>query len=255
MAKTAIITGGTSGIGWGISKKFANNGYNLVLFSTETEEEAAEQLKWLNHNHIPYIWIQGDLANLDDHQRLLDAAVERFDRIDVLINNAGVVTKRRGDMMELNTDSFDWVMSINVRGTFFLTQKISAHMMKQEVIDGYRGIIVNIESSNSVVVSTQRAEYCISKAGVSMITQLFAARLGSENIFVYGIRPGIIATRKTYQVKEQYDKVCSSDNMIVKRWGMPEDVAEVAWIFCNNDLRYSTGSVINVDGGYIQRRL
>lgn len=255
MAKTVVITGGTSGIGWGIAKKFAVNGYNLVLFSAETEEEAAEPLEWLNNNKIPYVWIQGDLADLNDHQRLLNAAVERFGRIDVLINDAGVVTMRRGDMMELNTDSFDWVMGINVRGTFFLTQKISAHMIKQEIIDGYRGIIVNMESSNSVVVSTQRAEYCISKAGVSMITQLFAARLGSENIFVYGIRPGIIATRKTYQVKDKYDKVCSSDNMIIKRWGKPEDVAEAAWAFCNNDLRYSTGAVINVDGGYIQRRL
>jgi len=255
MKKTAIITGGTSGIGWGIARKFAQEGYNLVLFSAETEEEAAEPLAWLDEHQTPYIWMQGDLADLSVHQKLLDAALNRFGRIDVLCNNAGVVTKRRGDMMELTTDSFDWVFSINVRGTFFLTQRIAAHMMKQEEIDGYRGIIVNTESSNSVVVSTQRAEYCMSKAALSMLTQLYAARLGEESIFVYGVRPGIIATRKTYQVKERYDKVCASDEMIIKRWGEPEDVANTIYALCSNDLRYCTGTVINVDGGFIQRRL
>jgi NAD(P)-dependent dehydrogenase (short-subunit alcohol dehydrogenase family) len=253
--KTAIVTGGTSGIGWGISKKFASQGYNLVIFAAESIEENKDPLAYLDEHKMPYIYLQGDLANLDDHQRLLNAAVDRFRRIDVLMNNAGVVTLCRQDIMLLTTESFDHVLNINLRGTFFLSQKIAAQMMKQEEIDGYRGIIINTESSNSTVVSIQRGEYCMSKAGLSMMTQLLAARLGKESIFVYGIRPGIIATRKTYQVKEKYDIVTSSDEMIIKRWGQPEDCAEAVWAFCSNDLRYCTGTVINVDGGLIQRRL
>jgi 3-oxoacyl-[acyl-carrier protein] reductase len=255
LSKTAIITGGTSGIGWGISKKFGSNGYNLVLFSDESAQKVAEPLAYLDEHKVPYIYVQGDLAQLDDHQRLLDAAVERFGRIDVLMNNAGVVTLCRQDIMLLTTESFDYVLRTNLRGTFFLSQKVAAQMMKQEEIDGYRGIIVNTESSNSTVVSITRGEYCMSKAALSMMTQLLAARLGSESIFVYGIRPGIIATRKTYQVKAKYDAVTSSDEMIIKRWGQPEDCAEAVWAFCSNDLRYCTGTVVNVDGGLIQRRL
>lgn len=128
-------------------------------------------------------------------------------------------------------------------------------MMKQEEVNGYRGIIINVESISSTVISNSRAEYCMSKAAISMMTQLLAARLGEESIYVYGIRPGIIATRKTYQVKEKYDIVTSSDELIVKRWGQPEDCAEAIWAFCSNDLRYCTGAVLNVDGGFTQRRL
>lgn len=255
MAKTAVITGGIKGIGWGISKKFAEEGYNLVIFATSPPEENSANLSWLEVNKYPYVYLQGDLANLDDHQIILDAALENFKRIDVLVNNAGVVTKRRGDIMDLTTDSFDWVINTNLRGTFFLSQRIALHMMKQEEIDGYRGIIVNTESISSTVISNSRAEYCMSKAAMSMMTQLLAARLGEESIFVYGIRPGIIATRKTYQVKDKYDIVTSSDELIVKRWGQPEDCAEAVWTFCSNDLRYCTGTVLNVDGGFTQRRL
>jgi len=255
MEKTAIVTGGIKGIGWGISQKLGRQGYNLVIFATSPEEENAENLQFLSEHRIPYVYLSGDLANLDDHQRILDVAIQNFGRVDLLCNNAGVVTKRRGDIMELQQDSFDWVMDTNVRGTFFLTQKIAAHMMQQEIIDGYRGIIVNTESISSTVVSNSRAEYCMSKAAVSMLTQLFAARLGGESIFVYGIRPGIIATRKTYQVKEKYDIVTASDELIVKRWGTPFDCAEAVWMLCSNDLRYCTGTVINVDGGFTQRRL
>jgi 3-oxoacyl-[acyl-carrier protein] reductase len=253
--KTAMITGGIKGIGWGISKKFASEGYNLVIIATSTAEENAEPLAYLDTNKVPYLYLQGDIANLDDHRRFLDAAVERFGRIDVLVNNAGVVTLRRQDIMLLNTDSFDYVLNINLRGTFFLSQKVAAQMMKQEEIDGYRGIIVNVSSMSAAVVSLSRGEYCMSKAGLSMMTQLLAARLGPESIFVYEIRPGIIATRKTYQVKQKYDAITASDELIVKRWGQPEDCAEAVWAFCSADLRYCTGAVINVDGGFIQRRL
>jgi NAD(P)-dependent dehydrogenase (short-subunit alcohol dehydrogenase family) len=253
--KTVIITGGVSGIGWGISKKFADQGYNLVLFAAEAVEEIGDALTYLNERNVPYIYVQGDLAKLEDHGRLLEAATERFGRIDVLVNNAGVTTLCSQDILLLPAENFDYVLNINLRGTFFLSQKIALHMTKQEEIDGYRGIIVTTESSNSEIVSIQRGEYCMSKAALSMMTQLLTARLGRESIFVYGIRPGIIATPMTYKAKEKYDAVTSSDELIIKRWGYPEDCAEAVWALCGNDLRYCTGTVISVDGGLIQRRL
>jgi NAD(P)-dependent dehydrogenase (short-subunit alcohol dehydrogenase family) len=255
MDKTAIVTGGAKGIGWGISKKFAAEGYRLVIFGTSAPEENEEALTWLAERKITYIYVQGDLANLDDHQLLIDAALNRFDRIDVLVNNAGVVTLCRQDIMLLTTESFDYVMNTNLRGTFFLSQKVAAYMMKQEENDGYRGIIVNVSSISAKVISLNRGEYCMSKAGLSMMTQLLAARLGRESVFVYEICPGIISTRKTRQVKAKYDAVTSSDELIVKRWGQPEDCAEAVWAFCNNDMRYCTGTSIYVDGGFTQRRL
>ena len=254
MKKTAIVTGGTSGIGFGIARKLAENDYNLVIFANESTDEVRESLAYFEENNIPHVYIQGDLTNQEDHKHLLDAAVERFGRIDLLVNNAGVISLYRQDLMLLEPESFDYVMNINLRGTFFLTQRIAAHMMEQKEINGYRGIIINTESSNSTIVSLTRGEYCMSKAGLSMMTQLFAARLARESIFVYGIRPGVIETRNTLKSKEKFDAIVHSDELTVKRWGQPEDCAEVVWALCSNDLSYCTGAVINVDGGMIQRR-
>ena len=254
MRKTAIVTGGTRGIGFGIVRKLAENDYNLAIFADESADEAGDALEYLNKQKASYIYIKGDLANLEDHQRLLNGAIERFGRVDMLVNNAGVISLYRQDLMLLGSESFDYVMNTNLRGTFFLTQKIAAHMIGQDEINGYRGIIINIESSNSTVVSLNRGEYCMSKAGLSMMTQLFAARLGRESIFVYGIRPGIIETRNTLRAKEKFDAIVSGDELTINRWGQPEDCAEAVWALCNNDLRYCTGTIINVDGGLIQRR-
>ena len=254
MCKTAVVTGGTSGIGFGIVRKLAENGYNLVIFADESTDEADKSLNYLNEKKASYKYIQGDLANLEEHQRILDSAKEYFGRIDLLVNNAGVISLYRQDLMLLGSESFDYVMNVNLRGTFFLTQKIAAYMIEQEEINGYKGIIINVESSNSKIVSLNRGEYCMSKAGLSMMTQLFAARLGRESIFVYGIRPGIIATRNTLRAKEKFDAIVSGDELTIKRWGQPEDCAEAVWALCSNDLRYCTGTVICVDGGMIQRR-
>ena len=254
MPKTAIVTGGTIGIGFGIVRKLAENGYNLVLFANEPADEVGESLAYLDGRNASYVFLQGDLANLDDHKRLLDVAIESFGRVDLLVNNAGVISLYRQDLMLLGTESFDHVMSINLRGTFFLTQTVAAHMIGQEEINGYRGIVVNTESSNSTVVSLNRGEYCMSKAGLAMMTQLFAARLAPESVFVYGIRPGVIATRNTFKSKAKFDAIVSGDDVTIKRWGQPEDCAEAVWALCSNDLRYCTGTVINVDGGLIQRR-
>ena len=254
MKKTAIVTGGTSGIGFGITKKLAENGFNLVLFSNESVDDVGGSLVYLDDRKASYVYIQGDLANLEDHQLLLDAAAKNFGRIDLLVNNAGVISLYRQDLMLLVPESYDYVMNINLRGTFFLTQRIAAYMAGQDEINGYRGIIINTESSNSTVVSLNRGEYCMSKAGLSMMTQLFAARLAQDSIFVYGIRPGVIETRNTLRAKEKFDAITSSDELTIKRWGQPGDCAEAVWALCSNDLRYCTGTTINVDGGLIQRR-
>ena len=253
--KTILVTGGVKGIGWGISQKFVKNGYQLAIVDITSPEANAENLSSLDENEYPYVYVKADISNLDEHQRILDAILARFGRIDILVNNAGIVT-RRGDMMEVPVTSFDDTINTNLRGTFFLTQKIGNHMRAQEEIEGYRGIIVNISSMNAAVVSTSRAEYSMSKAGISSLTQHLAVRLGPESIFVYEIRPGIIYTIKTQEVKARYDKITSSsDEMVINRWGLPEDIAEAAYALCANDLRYCTGQVITVDGGYATRRL
>lgn len=246
--KTAIITGVLGGIGKASALLFRERGYRVFGMDVLDEKRAEELLP----GDITYIC--GDLSNREDRERLVSLAAESG-RIDVLLNVAGVAPKVRADILEMTEESYDRVTDINTRGTFFLTQAVANVMLKQNKVDGIRGAVVNISSCSAYTSSTSRGEYCISKAGVSMITMLFADRLAGEGILVNEICPGIIATGMTATVKEKYDNLIAGGLVPQKRWGYPDDVAKAAMALCDGTLGYTVGQSIIVDGGMHIRRL
>ena len=235
--KTAMVTGAASGIGLAVAKRFLQEGYRVYGMSRREQ-------KPIDDPH--FIYIPGDISDAADREKLV-AAVEQ---IDVLVNVAGVAPKVRADRLEMTEDSFDHVMDINLKGTFFLTQ-LAANKMKEQ----RSGYICNISSLSAYTSSVNRGEYCISKAGLSMVTKLFADRLAQYGIAVNEVRPGIIATDMTEKVKGKYDALIEGGLLPVKRWGTPEDVASAVWTLCSGALTYVTGQSIDVDGGFHIRRL
>ena len=254
MKKTAIVTGAAGGIGFGTVKKFVEEGY-LVIGMDLVPEQTAEK-RYASFGGSAY-YVQGDLTKLTDRQRVLEKALEVSGRVDVLVNVAGVAPKVRADLMEMTEESYDFVMNINTKGTLFMTQLIAAQMIRQEKMDeGPKGYIVNISSMSAYTSSVSRGEYCISKAGVSMITTLFADRLAREEILVNEIRPGIIETGMTAVVKAKYDKLIFEDGLLpIQRWGYPEDIAKAVFALSSGELGYTTGQSIDVDGGFHIQRL
>ncbi|HHV96540.1 MAG TPA: 3-ketoacyl-ACP reductase [Clostridiaceae bacterium] len=258
--KVALITGAARGIGNGIAVKLAEDGYNIAMVATRNEEEVAESIAKVREKagENKVIYIKGDISSSESRENIINTTMKEFGRIDVLVNNAGVAPKVRMDILETTEESMDYVLNINLKGTFFLTQLVANTMIKLKSIlndDSYKPKIINISSISAYVSSTNRGEYCISKAGISMITSLFADRLSEYGINVYEIRPGIIQTDMTAKVKEKYDKLISEGITPIKRWGYPEDVAKVVSVICSGNLDFSTGEVINVDGGFHLRRL
>ena len=248
--KVAIITGAVGGIGFATVEKFNQEGYAIVAMDIAPDEVASE--KFANMSNIVYV--KGNLASAQDRQALLDAAINSFGRVDVLVNVAGVAPKVRNDILEMTEESYDFVMDINTKGTLFLTQIVANQMIKQEAENGIRGYIANVSSCSAYTSSTSRGEYCISKAGATMITKLFADRLSSLGITVNEICPGIIATGMTEKVKEKYDNLIAGGLVPMGRWGLPEDCAKAIYALCSGMLGYTTGQSIIVDGGmHIQR--
>jgi 3-oxoacyl-[acyl-carrier protein] reductase len=254
MGQTAIVTGGSRGIGYAIAQKLLDMGYNVTVMHAHMNETIEKNLGALRARGR-VVSVQGDVADARDRQRCLDAALSAFGRVDVLVNNAGVGPQKRVDLLEMTEESFDRVISINLKANMFFTQIVAMQMIAQEPVDGRRGTIVNIGSISAFVSSVSRGEYCVSKAGVSMLTQLYADRLASELIYVYEVRPGIIATDMTAVVKEKYDALFAQGICPIGRWGKPEDVAKAVALLCSGELPYSTGEVLNVDGGFHIRRL
>jgi len=255
MEKTAIITGAGRGIGLAIARQLMADGYNAIIMDVYRAEDARENLKTLDDYPTEWRYIQGDITNPADRQRCLDETVGSFGGVDVLVNNAGVGPKVRMDILDMTEESFDRVIGINLKATTFLTQLVARQMMRQSKKSVKRGTIVNIASMSSYVSSVSRGEYCVSKAGVSMLTKLFADRLATEDIYVYEVRPGIIQTELTAVVKDKYDALFEQGICPIKRWGQPEDVANAVSVFCSDKLLYSTGEIINVDGGFHIQRL
>lgn len=254
--KVAVVTGGSRGIGYGIAEKLAAEGYRLAVFGTSTLSRVEESIDKLRGYGQGVLYIQGSLGDSKDRQALVDRVLSEFGKIDVLVNNAGVAPKTRMDILETTEESFEFVMDTNLKGTFFLTQRVANEMIKEaQKNQGYEPIIINIASISSYTSSPSRGEYCISKAGISMVTQLFADRLAEYGINVYEIRPGIIETDMTSTVKSKYDELIQGGLTPIKRWGYPEDIAKAVWVLCSGMLPYSTGEVINVDGGFHLRRL
>ncbi|MDL2234413.1 3-ketoacyl-ACP reductase [Ruminococcaceae bacterium OttesenSCG-928-L11] len=255
MKKTAIVTGGSRGIGFAIAKQLGLDGFRIVIMSIEPESDCAATLKELDSLSIEYCYIQGNICSPEDRQNLVDTAVEKFGGIHVLVNNAGVAPLVRNDLLEMTEESFDRVIGINTKGTLFLSQLVAKQMLKQEIAGKKRGTIINISSCSAEVSSTGRGEYCISKAGVSMVTTLFADRLAGEGILVHEVRPGVIATDMTSTVQAKYDALIEGGAFPIARWGTPEDVAGVVSAFAGDLILYTTGNYVDVDGGFHIKRL
>jgi NAD(P)-dependent dehydrogenase (short-subunit alcohol dehydrogenase family) len=223
--------------------------------SSSPEERYRGALDALSEAGITFLYVRGDLSSSEDRLACVHTAVARFGRVDALVNNAGVAPSTRTDLLDMTEESFDRVVGTNTKGTMFMTQAVARQMLTQEITGPRRGVIVNISSCSAVVSSTNRGEYCISKAGVSMLTTLFADRLAAERIYVFEVRPGVIATDMTAGVKPKYDSLIERGAFPIKRWGTPEDVANAVSVFCSDKFLYSTGNYLDVDGGFHIQRL
>lgn len=255
MKRTAVITGASRGIGYAIAKQLGLDGYNVVVVATGPQEKNQAALDALTEQGIDWAYVQANIGDHDDRLRVVSEAVAAFGRIDALVNNAGVAPLVRADLLEMREESFDRVIGINTKGNMFLTQAVANQMIRQEPLGGRKGVIVNVSSCSAVVSSTSRGEYCVSKAGVSMLTTLYADRLASEGILVHEVRPGVIATDMTSTVTAKYDKLIGDGVFPIARWGTPEDVADAVSLLCSDKLRYTTGNYIDVDGGFHITRL
>lgn len=254
--KVAFITGGSRGIGLGISRELALGGFNLAINGRRDDAEVAPVLAELQACGTHAIYCRGDVADLNDHARMLNQIEKKFGRLDVLVNNAGVAPDVRADVLDASPESFDRLISINLRGPYFLTQLAAKWMIRQRQQDPtFRGCIVNLSSVSAVLASVNRGDYCISKAGVMMATQLWAARLAEFGIDVYEVRPGIIATDMTAGVKEKYDALISNGLTVEKRWGTPQDVGRAVAVLAKGEMPYATGQVLLIDGGMTIPRL
>lgn len=253
--RTAIVTGASRGIGYAIARRLGRDGFQLVLAATGEEARHRDSLQALSAEGISWIYVRCDISKTEDRRRLIEAAVARFGRVDVLLNNAGVAPKVRADLLEMSEESFEYVLGINTKGTMFLTQLAARQMLAQPLLGRKRGTIINISSCSAEVSSVNRGEYCVSKAGMSMLTKLFADRLAPEGIYVHELRPGVIATDMTGAVQEKYDRLIADGMFPIRRWGRAEDVADAVSVFAGEHFLYTTGNYIDVDGGFHIRRL
>ena len=252
----ALITGGSRGIGLGIAAALAAEGCDLAIMGRRAATEVAPVLEQLRGSGADVVYCRGDVADRDSRQQVLAAVREHFGRLNILINNAGVTPKVRADLLDATEDSYDWVMHINLKGPYFLTQAVARWMVAQHGADAdFTGCIVNISSISATVASPNRGEYCISKAGLSMATQLWAVRLAEFGIPVYEIRPGITKTDMTAGVQAKYDRLIAEGVTLQPRWGYPEDVGKAVAALVRGDFAYSTGQIITVDGGLTVPRL
>lgn len=253
--RVALVTGGNRGIGRGITETLLRDGWAVSILATRpAPTELLAELGELGTVR----YTQGSVAELDDHQRYVDDTLADFGRIDALVNNAGVAPSERLDILDATPESFDRVLGINLRGPYFLTQRVARAMIdgSADVERGPNGlptapigVVVNVSSISATTVSLNRGEYCVSKAGVAMATQLWAARLAPEGILVMEVRPGVIDTDMTAGVKEKYDAGFAGGMAPIPRWGVPTDIGAVVARLVDGGMPYTTGDVLHVDGG------
>ena len=249
----ALVTGAARGIGAGIAIELARQGHDVAVFDVIDAADTVDAIASAGRKGLA---IAGDVTSADDRAAAVAKIRDTFGRLDVLVNNAGVAPKVRADITEAGEGSYDRVMAINLKGPYFLTQACVNYMLEQKQARAEQWMaVVNISSMSAYTASPSRGEYCLSKAGVSMATKLWAARLADEGIGVYEIRPGIIETDMTSVVKDKYDKLIAEGLTPIRRWGQPDDIAKAVACCARGDLKFSTAEVINVDGGFHLRVL
>jgi NAD(P)-dependent dehydrogenase (short-subunit alcohol dehydrogenase family) len=249
---TALVTGASRGIGKAIALALAQKDFDVVINFAKNIDAANEVKSKIESLGRRAHLVQADVSVAQDRQNLLTQALQIFGRIDLLVNNAGVAPTTRADLLEATEESFDRLIKINLKGPYFLTQLVARRMIEQRTF----AKIINITSVSAYTASTNRGDYCVAKAGLSMMTQLYAARLAEHGINVYEIRPGVIETDMTGPVKAKYDDLIFNKGLTpIRRWGQPEDVAKAVVAIATDLLPFSTGEVINVDGGFHIRQL
>jgi 3-oxoacyl-[acyl-carrier protein] reductase len=251
--RVALVTGGRRGIGLAVAERLASTGFDVAITGTRDDDVAAAAVGKLTAYGVKGAFIAGDVGDVADHARVLDVVETALGPIDVLVSNAGIGPPQRLDLMETTLANFDAVIGVNLRGTFFLAQAAAKRMIARGT-DGPRALIF-ISSCSAEMVSTGRIEYCISKAGLAMAVEGFAARLAADGIAVFEVRPGIIRTDLTAGVASKYDALIEAGLVPAKRWGEPADVAAAVAALASGDLGFATGTVMDVGGGLSISRL
>ena len=257
MSQICLVTGASRGIGRGIAVELGRLGHTVAINYAGNQAAAEECLQMVRKAGGDGLVVQADIGREADRERMVQTVLEAYGRIDFLVNNAGVAPDIRADILEAGEASFDRLINVNVKGPYFLTQRVAKQMITQTEasLDAVPPQIVTITSVSAYTASTNRGDYCISKAGLGMMTALWAARLAEWGIRVYEIRPGVIATDMTDGVKEKYDKMVEDGVWPIKRWGQPEDIGRAVAAIARGDFPFSTGEVFNVDGGFHLRTL
>jgi 3-oxoacyl-[acyl-carrier protein] reductase len=252
----ALVTGSSRGIGRAIVEELARRGHAVVVNYVRGEAAAQEVVAMVQQRGGQAIAVRGDVAVAADRHGLVQACLNQWGRLDVLVNNAGITSPGRRDVLEATEEAWDQVFSTNLKGPFFLAQEAARHMVRQiQASEIARGFIVNVSSISAFAVSTNRPDYCIAKAAMQMMTWLYATRLAEESIRVYEVCPGVIASDMTAPVQEKYDRLIADGLSPIRRWGQPEDVARAVASLVSGEFAFSTGERIHVDGGYHIRRL
>ncbi len=259
MHGVALITGSSRGIGRGIALELARAGRHAVVINYAGNETAAREVQQLCReaaaNKVPVEIVQGDISHAGDRARIIEFVRGQFGRLDLLVNNAGVAPRGRADLLEAGEESFDRLMSINLKGPYFLTQTAAKLMIDSTPLDLLPRAVVNVTSISAYTVSTNRGDYCVTKAGLAMMTKLYAARLAEFGINVFEIQPGVIDTDMTGPVKAKYDALFAQGLAPINRWGEPADVGKAVVAVALGHFPYSTGQVFNVDGGFHLRTI
>ncbi len=268
----ALVTGGSRGIGLGCALHLARSGFDVAINGVREESAVGEALAAIQAEGVSVAYARGDVGSAAGREAILSAVRAAFGRLHVLVNNAGVAPKERRDLLEATEESFDYVVGTNLKGPYFLTQAVAQWMIAQQAQSGTaqtaelplavgtapssgRFAIINVGSISATVASVNRGEYCVAKAGIAMMTTLFAARLGQYHIPVYEVRPGVTKTDMTAGVAEKYDRLIAEGLCVTPRWGFPDDVGRAVASLARGDFPYSTGMVVPVDGGLTLPRL
>jgi NAD(P)-dependent dehydrogenase (short-subunit alcohol dehydrogenase family) len=250
MKYVALITGGSRGIGLGIAHALVKEGYRVAINGVRPIQQVVETLNDLKADGGEVVYCQGDIGNPDERKKIVEEIKNQWGNLHVLVNNAGIAPKERKDILEADEKSYDRLMNVNLKGPYFLTQQVANWMIKQKIKNPKNPFtIINISSVSATTASVNRGDYCISKAGISMATKLWAARLGEFDIPVYEVQPGVIRTDMTKGVIEKYDKLIAEGLTIQKRWGNPEDLGKTVVALASGMIPYATGQVIKTDGG------